>query len=85
MESWSSRHLSYAGRLQLVQAVLYSVQVFWCRHFIIPAGVIRKIESLCASFLWKGNLKGAKGAKVSWNFLCFPKAKGGLGLRNLKI
>lgn len=28
VENWSTRHLSYAGRLQLVQVVLDSVKVF---------------------------------------------------------
>lgn len=51
---------------------------------MIPAGVIKKIEGICASFLWKEGLQSAKGAKVSWFSLSFPKAEGGLGLRNLK-
>lgn len=50
----------------------------------LAAGLIRRIESICASFLWKGNLPGAKGARVSW-FNCFPKAEGGLGPRNVKV
>ena len=33
---WSAKLLSYAGRLQLKQSVLYSIQKFWCRHFILP-------------------------------------------------
>jgi hypothetical protein len=30
------RHLSFAGRLQLITSVLFSLQVFWARVFIIP-------------------------------------------------
>ena len=29
---WSTKLLSYAGRLQLIQSVLFSLQNFWCRH-----------------------------------------------------
>lgn len=46
--------------------------------------MIKKIEQICAGFLWKGNFQSAKGAKVSWCSICFPKAEGGLGLRDLK-
>jgi hypothetical protein len=31
---WLSRNLSFAGRLQLVSSVLYSVQVYWSSIFI---------------------------------------------------
>lgn len=44
--------------------------------------MIKKIEQICAGFLWKGNFQSAKGAKVSWCSICFPKAEGGLGLRD---
>ena len=51
---WSTKLLSYAGRLQLIQSVLFSLQIFWCRTFILPKGVLRKVNQMCASFLWKG-------------------------------
>lgn len=47
--------------------------------------MIRKIKRICATFLWKGNLNSAKGVRVSWFNLSFPKAEGGLGVRNLKV
>ena len=40
---WSAKLLSYARRLQLIQLVLYSIQNFWCKHFILPKGVLKKI------------------------------------------
>ena len=36
IHSWTSRALSYAGRLQLIGSVLYSIQQYWCNMFIIP-------------------------------------------------
>ena len=36
INNWSTKLLSYAGRIQLIQSVLYSIQHFWCRHFILP-------------------------------------------------
>ena len=62
---WSARLLSYAGRLQLIQAVLFSMQNFWCRFFILPKRILKRIAQICSSYLWKGRESKAKGAKVS--------------------
>lgn len=51
---WAQRKLSYAGRLQLLSAVLMSVQRYWAQIFNLPKGVIHQIESICRSFLWSG-------------------------------
>ncbi|XP_039062568.1 uncharacterized protein LOC120207116 [Hibiscus syriacus] len=60
---WSNRWLSYAGRLQLVKAVLFSIANFWCRQLILPAAVIRRVDQLCARFFSKGGDIPAKGAR----------------------
>jgi hypothetical protein len=36
INSWLSRNLSFARRLQLISFVLYSVQVYWSSIFILP-------------------------------------------------
>ena len=51
INGWSARLLTYAGRLQLIQAILYSIQNFWSRHFILPKVVLRRISQLCSGFL----------------------------------
>ena len=66
--------LSYAGRVQLIQAVIFSMQNLWCRTFILPKGVLTKVNQLCAGFLWKGKESSDKGARVK----CQPKYEGGL-------
>ena len=48
---WSSRHLSFAGRMQLVNSVLMSVSVYWCQIFILHKSVIKKINSVCRAYL----------------------------------
>lgn len=40
---------------------------------------IRKIELICANFLWQG-----KHYKISWANICKPKGQGGLGLKKLE-
>jgi hypothetical protein len=82
IDSWLVRHLSFARRLQLISSILFSLQVFWARVFILPKKVIRLIEQKFNRFLWSGKDTKAK-AKVAWDKVCFPKSEGVLGLGNL--
>ena len=83
INSWTSRFLSYAGRLQLIQSVLFSIQNYWCRHFILPKCVIKEINQKCSRFFWKGTNILSKGARVSWSAMCYPKAESGLGIKDI--
>ncbi|XP_039009143.1 uncharacterized protein LOC120137444 [Hibiscus syriacus] len=62
---WSGKNLSYAGRLELVRAVLFSIANYWCRQLPLPQAIISKIEQLCSRFFWKGSDKSATGARKS--------------------
>ena len=84
MLSWSNRALSFAGRLQLIKSVISSTVNFWSSAFILPAKCLDTIESMCSAFLWSGSLTQTHKAKVSWEYLCFPKEEGGLGIRKLR-
>lgn len=37
--SWTSKNLSFAGRLQLLTSVMFSLQVYWTGVFILPKRV----------------------------------------------
>ncbi|CAN1345714.1 Transposon TX1 uncharacterized 149 kDa protein [Linum perenne] len=81
---WSARTLSFAGRLQLVNSVLFSLAQYWMSIFLLPSSVLKRVQQLCFSYLWGGDDKSGQKAKVSWYEVSFPKKEGGLGLRNLK-
>ena len=83
INAWSVKMLSYAGRLQLIKSVLFSMHNYWCRQFILPKGVLKRICQLCAGYLWQGKESTAKGARVSWKTICYPKSEGGLGIKDL--
>lgn len=81
--SWTASVLAYSGRLQLIKSVLFSIQSFWCSHFMLPKAVLRSIQSILSRFLWKGPSLSKYGAKVSWSTISAPIAEGGLGIKNL--
>ncbi|CAN1261908.1 LINE-1 retrotransposable element ORF2 protein [Linum perenne] len=85
IRGWNARTLSFAGRLQLVSSVLQSLAQYWMSVFLLPSGVIKKVQQFCCSYLWGGDDHSGQKAKVSWVDISFPKNEGGLGLRNLKI
>ena len=62
--SWTSKMLSFAGRLQLIQSVLFSIQVYWSNVFIVPKKVVKAIEQAFNNFLWKGVNSSNPRAKV---------------------
>ena len=80
---WAVKTLSYVGRFRLIQSVIFSIQNYWSRHFLLPKSVLKKINQLCSSFFWKGNSNTAQGTRVSWNSICHPKDEGGLGLKDI--
>lgn len=84
IDSWLVKHLSFVGRLQLIFSVLFSLQVFWARIFILPKKIIMLIEQKHNRFLWCGSDVKAK-AKVAWVKVCVPKRERGLGLKSLEI
>lgn len=77
--SWTTRPLSFAGRLQ---SVIFSIINFWSASFPLPKKCFDLLQKkVCNSFLWNGAPDTARGAEVSWDSVCTP---GGLGLRRLE-
>ncbi|KAL0287517.1 UNVERIFIED_CONTAM: Retrovirus-related Pol polyprotein from type-2 retrotransposable element R2DM [Sesamum radiatum] len=83
IKGWDGVLLSFAGRVQLIKSVLSALQIYWAMAFILPKHVIKEIEKRLRTFLWKGN-SAVGHAKVSWQQVCRPISKGGLGIRNLQ-
>ncbi|GAV89429.1 LOW QUALITY PROTEIN: zf-RVT domain-containing protein, partial [Cephalotus follicularis] len=77
--SWISKSLSLAGRLQLVKATLVSMQTY-CDTFPLPISTIKECERVPRSFLWGGMGR----SKVKWADVCKPQEEGGLGIKDLR-
>ncbi|XP_030497527.2 uncharacterized protein LOC115713182 [Cannabis sativa] len=80
---WSSRNLSLAGRVVLVQSVLMSIHSYWSQIMVLPKKTIRDIEAICRAYLWKGHHVSVGAAPIAWERLCQPKKAGGIGLKKI--
>lgn len=81
--SWTVKTLSFAGRLLLIKTVIAGITNFWWSTFVLPKAVVKRINSLCGLFLWKGRLDAHHSAKVSWEVVTKEKTCGGLGVKDL--
>ncbi|XP_074283952.1 uncharacterized protein LOC141608506 [Silene latifolia] len=61
-----------------------TIHTYWSQIFVLPIGVMDRIQALCRNFLWEGSDKYSKAPLVSWNVLCNSKDHGGLGLIDSK-
>lgn len=48
---WKNKNLSFAGKLQLIQYVISSIQVYWSSMFILPSSIHKEVEGLMRGFL----------------------------------
>ncbi|WMV42413.1 hypothetical protein MTR67_035798 [Solanum verrucosum] len=76
-----SKQLSYAGRLQVINVLLFSIHSFWGAIFILPQSILKKVDQICRDFLWGSSADKKKVALVAWGKVCFPKRQGGLTIK----
>jgi len=60
-----AKKLSYAGRLQVILAVLLSIHSFWGTVFILPQSVVKEVDKKCREYLWGSNEVKRKVSLVS--------------------
>uniref|UniRef100_A0A803P4J5 CCHC-type domain-containing protein n=1 Tax=Cannabis sativa TaxID=3483 RepID=A0A803P4J5_CANSA len=84
IRGWSSRNLSYMGRVTLINAVLIAIHTYWAQIMILPKKLLKDIEAICRSYLWKGTQMSMGPGLVAWEHVCLPKSAGGLGLRDIQ-
>lgn len=83
--SWTSKFLSYAGRLRLIKSILFSIQTFWCQIFILPKKILYLVETLCKRYLWTGGNELSKKALISWEKMYKPKSAGEFNIIDICI
>ena len=85
MESWKWRTLSFAGRLTLLQSVLFSTPTHCLSLVNVSNFLLTNIEKEFRTFLW-GHPMDSKGIHImSSDHICAPKDQEGLGLVSLRM
>ncbi|RVW35461.1 putative ribonuclease H protein [Vitis vinifera] len=85
LDGWQKAYLSFEGRITLIQSCLTHMPCYFLSLFKIPASVAARIERLQRDFLWPGVGKGKRDHLVSWDVMCNPKTKGGLGFGRISL
>lgn len=79
-----SRQLSYAGRLQIINVVLFSIYNFWGTVFILPQSVLKVVDKQCRDYLRGKTEERRKITVVAWEKICTPRKCSGLNVRSCK-
>ncbi|XP_074289264.1 uncharacterized protein LOC141614416 [Silene latifolia] len=53
--------------------------------FLIPKGVIRRIEAICRNFFWSGESEYHRVPLIAWEKVCFMKKEGGLNIKRVEV
>jgi hypothetical protein len=72
------------GLLSLIPFYLVYRFIFFS-FFKAPVCVIKELVGLQRKFLWGGGTESKKVCWISWERVCQPKDKGGLGVKNLEL
>ncbi|XP_074265885.1 uncharacterized protein LOC141588337 [Silene latifolia] len=80
-----ARKLSYAGRVTLINSVFNTLHNYWASIFLIPKGVIKRIEAICRNYLWEGETEFHRIPLVAWQKVCYPKKNGSLGIKEAGV
>ncbi|XP_074305219.1 uncharacterized protein LOC141640267 [Silene latifolia] len=50
IQHWSTNFLSYAGKVQLLNSVVFGLENFWCASGLLPKSIIKMINKMCKNF-----------------------------------
>lgn len=81
----SSAFLPQGGRLTPINYVLFAVPTCYMCSLKLPLTIIKAIDTTRKDCLWRGNdPTSTRKSLASWELVCRPKDKGGLGVINLR-
>jgi hypothetical protein len=85
LSSWKGKLLSWGGRLVLINSVLTNMVLYMISFFLIPKGILHKIDYYRSRFFWQGDSEKKKYWLVKWSVISRPKDQGGLGVHEIQF
>ncbi|CAN4084842.1 unnamed protein product [Withania somnifera] len=76
LSRWKAQYLSLGGRLTLSNSVLDALPTYMMTLFSIPAGAIKRLDSIRRTFLWQGNKEEKGFHLVKWKAFITCKKTG---------
>ncbi|CAN1786706.1 Putative ribonuclease H protein At1g65750 [Linum perenne] len=84
LTGWKASSLSLVGRVTLAQSVLSAIPSFIMQTSVLPSHIYSEIDKKIRNFVWGTTDETRKAHLISWEAICIPKSKGGLGLRSAR-
>ncbi|XP_030478196.2 uncharacterized protein LOC115695257 [Cannabis sativa] len=85
IRTWSTRHISFAGREVLINSVLSAIHSYCCQILKLPKKVIHEIEAICRAFSWKGQFMMQGAGLLAWDKVCQSRTEGGSGIAEWNV
>ena len=76
LASWKGKLLTVGGRLVLINSVLTNMVLYMLSFFLVPKGVLKRLNYYRSRFFWQGDLEKKKYRLARWNEVCRPKDQG---------
>jgi hypothetical protein len=83
--SWSGREASCAGREILLKSKAQAVPTYPMSCFMLPISTCNRMRSTIANYWWGNSTDNRHMHWLKWDSLTRPKAKGGMGFRDLPL
>ncbi|XP_074314008.1 uncharacterized protein LOC141649212 [Silene latifolia] len=81
VQSCASKFLSYAGKLQVLNSVVFGLCNFWCGSLVLPKAICNAITTYCRQLFWGYSEGNRRVIFKSWQSICFPWVEGGFQLK----
>jgi hypothetical protein len=83
MGGWMGGAMSIGGRLIKIDSCLSNSAVYQMSMRLLHKTTIEEITKPIRAFFWAGDANKRKYHFVKWRWICKPKCKGGLGVKDL--
>ncbi|XP_043714777.1 uncharacterized protein LOC122663141 [Telopea speciosissima] len=85
LQGWKEKLLSHAGKEALIKSAVAPMANYASSHFKLPTSFHDSVRKASASFYWGDSEEKKNIHWMSWQRLCRPKSRGGLGFKDSKL